>query len=158
MDTTENQEIKSSLILMAENENRIAKLYESYASKFPELKTFLDHIIKEEYQHELWLRSLNEHSKEHKINIIENRFDSNAIKLFSGYLDDCISNVKNISKLEALSTALDTEKALIERKYFEVIDAEDNKEVQNTLNKLKEQTEEHLSQMEKMQQQEKANT
>jgi hypothetical protein len=141
-----NEESKAVKIIekLACNEESIARLYETYADKFPTLGSFWNSLASEEIKHAFWLKSLEEAAKIDPICIEENRFNVIAIQSYTDYLDKELSRIKtqNIQLIEALSITFYIEDSLIESRFFEVFDS-DSQELKNTLMNLIEETTAH---------------
>ena len=130
--------------MLAQNEERIRKLYEAYAEKFSEYQDLWNKLAEEETKHATWIRKLASWVKEGVININKNRFNISAIRTFSNYVDKELTNVKLsfVPLLNALTIASYIEDSIIEHNYFEVFEG-DSLELRNTLLDLANETNKH---------------
>jgi len=129
--------------LLAEHEKAIAELYETYATKFQEHEKFWNSLSREESEHARWLMDLTEKTKEGQVYFNEGRFATEAIKSSLADARRQINKAKeDLSLIGALSTAYYFEVALIEKKYFEVLEG-DSVELKHTLIKLSDATKNH---------------
>ena len=112
--------------LLAQNEERIRKLYEAYAEKFPDYRVFWNDLAGEEAEHAAWIRKLASKAKEGTIIVNKGRFNTAAISTFSNYVDKELTNLKtsSVSLIGALSVALYLEESIIEHNYFEVFEGD----------------------------------
>jgi rubrerythrin len=112
--------------MLARNEEALSRLYRAYADKFPDYKDFWSDLADEEIEHSNWLRGLCPKIQEDSIYFNEGRFKPEAIQTFLNYLERELAKAREQEMLliNALSTALYIEEALIERKYFEVIEGD----------------------------------
>ncbi|MEA3494048.1 MAG: hypothetical protein U9R38_06650 [Candidatus Margulisiibacteriota bacterium] len=130
--------------LMARNEETLASLYNIYAKKFPEHEFFWSDLSKDETSHANWIRLFLEKFKQGEITYNKNRFKKEAIKTFTEYLEKNIGKAKSgeINIIGALSIALDIEKALIEKDFFEIME-KDSESMQQTFASLESATKIH---------------
>ena len=144
--------------LLAEHEKAISDLYESYADKFKEHNDFWLFLSREELEHVGWLMNLTEKIKEGAIYFNEERFAVEAIKTSLAEASRQIAKSKGeLSLIEALSTAYYFEVALIEKKYFEVLEG-DSVELKHTLIKLSEATKVHQNKIKEFLDKERKNS
>ena len=134
---------------MARNEEAVAHLYEAYAQSFPECADFWSDLAVDELTHAEWLRSLAGRAEDAAVYINEDRFKKEAISAFGEYLRDQLARVQSqrLPLITALSVARDVERALIERRFFEVFES-DSVEMKHLLHRLAESVEEHLRKVE----------
>src|SRR4030042_7206429 len=107
--------------MLVEHEETISKLYDAYAKKFPEFKTFWATLSFEESDHAKKIRELIEERKEGHVAFVSEKYDSKAIEASIDYLTQQISRLQteDVSLINALSVALNIEKAIIDGKVFE---------------------------------------
>ncbi|MBN1393341.1 MAG: hypothetical protein JW947_11150 [Sedimentisphaerales bacterium] len=136
---------------MKEHEEVIARLYDCYAGKFPEHRSFWAELSKEEVQHADWIDTLRSRIEEGSEDIVVDRFPVVAIEDSINFINRQITRAADadFELINALSTALDLEKALIENKYFEVFEG-DSKETIRTLASLARSTREHRQRIQEM--------
>jgi rubrerythrin len=130
--------------MLAQNEERLSRLYGVYAEKFPKYRDLWNGLAEEETKHAAWIRKLASWVKEGVIDINADRFNISAIRTFSNYVDKELTNVKtsNVSSINALVIASYIEDSIIEHNYFEVFEG-DSLELRNTLIDLANETNKH---------------
>lgn len=137
--------------LMAKNEEAIASLYNLYSIKFPEYGKFWINLSRDEISHANWIRLFLGKFKQEEITFNKNRFKKEAISSFLEYLKKkrTQAETRDIDIIGALAVALDIEKALIERSFFEIIDA-DSEALKEILSKLTSATVVHQEKVENL--------
>jgi hypothetical protein len=132
--------------LMKKFELVVGDLYNVFAEKFPESSDFWNKLFKEEQTHAYWLETLSLHSSSGKIYFNEGRFNLAPINESIEHVSGIIEKAKRgeMTLLEALAAANDTEQGMIERKYFEVFEG-DSAEFKKTLFQLRKETMEHAA-------------
>jgi len=102
----------------------------------------------EETQHAKWLDSLQSNINESSEKIIVQRFPIAAIETSLRYVNRLIQDAAqpNFTLINAISEALHLEEALIENKYFEVLEG-DSIETKHILNLLSNDTKRHFQQI-----------
>ena len=105
----------------------------------------------EEIEHSLWLTILLGKIEEGLVHFNEDRFEIRAIRGSLNYIKEEIARVQNQKMLlsEALAIALNIEKALIEKGYFQVFEG-DSVELKQVLLNLEAATKEHKDRIEKV--------
>lgn len=141
---------------MKEHEQSLARLYELYAGKFPEYKGFWIELSHEEVQHADWIDKLQADIENSSEDFIVERFPLGAIQRSTEYVKKLAVEAEqpDFVLINALSTALRLEEALIENKYFEVIET-DNIKTKHTLAMLAQSTHEHYQRIRKLWQEHK---
>ncbi len=111
----------TTIEMLAEHEETIGRLYAGYAEIFPEHKAFWVTLAFEESDHAKKIRELIEDRKKGHVMYDAEKYDSKAIKASSDYLRQQIDKCRNeyVSLVNALSVALNIEKAIIDGKVFE---------------------------------------
>ena len=129
---------------MKEHEQSLARLYELYAAKFPEYKGFWTELSHEEVQHADWLDKLQADIEDSSDDFIVERFPLGAIQRSTEFVKQQVdmADQPDFVLINALSTALRLEEALMENKYFEVIET-DSIKTKHTLAMLARETREH---------------
>lgn len=143
---TKQEDPVSLFELLAENEELISRLYEAYAGRFPEHGGFWSALAGEEREHAAWLRDLGGKVTQGALYVDEDRFKREPIRLFRDYVQgelDAARGDEEIALSHALSVALSTEQALLERRFFEVFEA-DSAEMRHVLRELARATDEHV--------------
>jgi len=138
---------KKSLKLLRENEELLSTLYKKYAKKFADHQFFWERLSDDEISHANALKALE---KLAKVTEKKARFNDTEILEFTSYINIHINKAedKNHTIKEAIKTALDIEKDLLEKKFFEIFD-EDSVELKNAIKYLKKSTDSHLKAVEK---------
>ena len=131
------------IALMADNEELISQLYTSYAERFPEHASFWLELAADEREHARWLRQLGSRVEEGSLFVNEERFRLQPIQLFHEYLEAEVHRQGPMPLARALSVALSTEQALIERRFFDVFET-DSVELKHTLRDLASATDKHV--------------
>ncbi len=132
------------LEVMKTHEEVISRLYECYAERFPEHRNFWTKLSKEEIEHANWIDRLRSRIEEGSDAMVVDRFPIAAVKSSIDFVNKQIDKAldANFSLINALSTAIDIEKALLESAYFETFEG-DSKETIRTLAFLASSTREH---------------
>ena len=135
---------------LKEHELAIANLYNVYAEIFPECKDLWMELSREELQHANWLDTLQAGIEESSEDFIVDRFPLKAIEHSIDYVKQLAAKAHQpeFILINALSTALQLEKALIENKYFEVFEG-DSKHTKRTLDRLAQCTQIHYEKLHK---------
>jgi hypothetical protein len=141
---------------MKEHEQSLARLYELYAGKFPEYKGFWIELSHEEVQHADWIDKLQVDIQDSSGDFIVERFPLGAIQRSTEYVKNQADTADrpDFVLINALSTALRLEEALMENKYFEVIETGSTK-TKHTLAMLAQSTLEHYQRIRKLWQEHK---
>jgi hypothetical protein len=130
--------------VMKEHEQSLACLYELYAAKFLDYKGFWIELSLEELQHADWIDKLQADIEDSSEEFIVERFPLGAIQCSTEFVNNqtIAADQPDFVLINALSTALRLEEALIENKYFEVIET-DSAKTKRTLAMLAQSTREH---------------
>ena len=136
---------------MTQHEQALACLYEFYAEKFPECKDFWTDLSREEIQHADWLDTLQTDVGDSSEDFVVERFSLATIEHSLNYVKELTARAKesNFLLMNALSTALQLEKALIENKYFGVLEG-DSAKTKHTLEQLAQSTKIHYEKLYKL--------
>ena len=135
---------KELLEAMREHEQALAHLYGLYAEKYPKCKDFWTGLSLEENLHAAWLDKLWTEIDNGSEDIVVERFPIGAVQRSTEYvkkLEDTV-NQPDFTLVNALSTALRFEEALMENKFFEVCEG-DSVKTKRTLNSLAQSTLQH---------------
>ena len=135
--------------MLATHEEAIGGLYQAYATLFPDHESFWSGLAREETEHARWIRDLASGAAGSAL-LDQKRFRTEAIQTSLDYIRNLTRQAsnQNIELTGALSTSLDIEKALIERKYFEILQG-DSEEVKRTFEALTRSTEAHIERVHK---------
>ena len=138
------------LQMLAANEEAVGKLYETYANKIPEHEEFWFGLAMEEADHANWLLDLITKVNKGSASVYESLFKTEDIQDFHNYLTEQLDRAKQerISFVEALAIALNIEKSLIERKYFQIFEG-GSEEYWHVLEYLASATENHIKVIQK---------
>jgi len=141
---------------MKEHEQSLARLYELYAAKFLEYKGFWTELSLEEVQHTDWIDKLQADIENSSEAFIVERFPLGAIQRSTEFVNKQAieADQPGFVLINALSTAMRLEEALMENKYFEVIET-DNIKTKRTLAMLTRSTLEHYQRIRKLWQEHK---
>jgi len=133
---------------MKEHERVIAQLYEVYARKFPEHGDFWSQLSSEEIQHADRVEKLQVRLEGSEEGFVVERFAIGAVEHSIEYVKGLIDSAAqpDFLLMNALSTAMYLEMALIENKYFEVFEA-DSPGTKQALDALAQDTREHCQRL-----------
>jgi len=133
---------------MKDHELALAELYEVYADKFPEYKDFWTKFSSEEIQHADWINTLQTKVEESPDDFVVERFAIGAVENSTEYIKKLANTARqeDLLLINALSTALHLEQALIEKKYFEVFEG-DSMKTKHILSLLAQSTQKHYEKM-----------
>jgi len=133
------------LKVLMNDELRIGELYKIYSSKFPVYKQFWARLAEQEMAHADNLRFLYEKAEAGEINFSTEKFNLMAMTAFSGYLSRLITEADSgiVTVKGAAAIASDVEKALIEKKAFELFITGDQVFI-SIMKKISSETEEHM--------------
>lgn len=133
---------------MKEHELALAELYEVYAGKFPEYKDFWTKFSGEEFQHADWINTLQTRFEESPEDFVVERFAIGAVENSTEYVKKLANTARQSDMLliNALSTAVHIEQALIEKKYFEVFEG-DSVKTKYVLSLLAQSTQKHYEKL-----------
>ena len=129
---------------MKEHEQALARLYGLYAEKYLDYKNFWMSLSLEENQHATWLERLRSEIENGSENMIVERFPIGAVQRSTEYVKNLedTANQPDFVLVNALSTALSLEEALMESRFFEVCEG-DSVETKRTLDMLAQSTLQH---------------
>jgi rubrerythrin len=133
---------------LAVNEELVGKLYRSFSEKIPEQKDFWEKLSAAEFRHAQWIRGMLNQVKNGTMIYTKSRVKIEAVKSFTAFLNDRIiqANGGEIGPEAAISLAMDIERSLIERKYFEIVEGM-TPEMKKVIKALADETERHYSAM-----------
>ena len=147
----EEDSIKQSpLSLFAENEAKIARLYELYAAKFPEHKKMWLLLANEEKRHAEILRHLEQDLVETDKFAALREHGWQILFYVRDFIDSRIAEAQAeaISVRQALNTSLSLEQSMIEKKSFAVF-LPLSEEISKAMEKLNRETDGHARRLEK---------
>ena len=137
------QKIISALM---DNELAVSELYKVYATRFPEMADFWNHLANDEENHAEWIKTLNEEISKGNMVINPNRFKLPSLQGLYDYIMGLIYKARRddipLTNINALALSKSLEDALIEKRFFEIFET-DSVMLKNVLNKLRIATEKH---------------
>lgn len=138
-----------ALQMLIDHENTISELYTAFADRFVSHRQYWLNIAHEETEHADELRKLFPLADKGNRVLNIARFKPAAINTSLSYLRDQIRQARSgfMTLRDALSTALDLEKAMIERKFFDILDTP-SPEAQSVLITLTDGTQQHVATIE----------
>ncbi|UCB52994.1 MAG: hypothetical protein JSV10_02575 [Candidatus Zixiibacteriota bacterium] len=147
---TAREKQMDAMEMLANHEDAIGGLYKAYAKLFPNHESFWSGLAREETEHATWIRNLATKTEAGSARLDQKRFKIEAIQTSLDYIKNLAAEApgQKIELIDGLSTALDIEKALIERKYFEILQG-DSEEVKRTLEALTRSTKAHVERVQK---------
>jgi rubrerythrin len=136
--------------MLARHEEAMSRLYSAYLKIFPDRKDLWYDLAQEELEHAKWLRDLVPQIEAGSVYFSEKRFRREAIQTSLEYVEVRLAKAQKekIDIKEALSTALDIEKAIIESRYFEVVQGDSGK-LKQTFGDLLASTKAHRDKVQK---------
>ena len=139
------KEAELLLAVLMEHEEWLAELYRAYGERFGEHLDFWMELSHEETYHANWLYDLQHQIADCPDAMVVERFPVTAVETSIKYVKRQIEKAgkPEFKHANALSIALDLETALIENKFFEVLDG-DHLRVKQVLQLLKQDTREHI--------------
>lgn len=148
-------EERSGQVEMAEMLERyeigLAHLYETFAKKVPEHKTFWDEIASEERTHAFLVRNFRSMMESGELEHGPRPFDATLVHKNLESLSKRMDHARRnpLSMADALEAAIEMENNMIERRVFESMD-DDSAELKKVLEALMEGTREHYSKVKEM--------
>jgi len=143
---TEGNDPMTVVEALAEHEEAMSALYNSFAQRYPEVGDLWKTLCAEEYAHGKLLRSLPERVDEAGLQafVAARSIDLDEVRADTKLLVNLaqITAAAGLPLQEAFRTAVHLEGSLIESRVF-VVTAEDSPEVTAVLSTLEEQTERH---------------
>jgi len=133
------------LDLLEAHEHHIKDLYLAYSKTFPEFAAFWNALAQEEASHAALISQLKKKAVEKGIEVSVKRFKPELLKTTINYLKREAQKAKNkkVDIMYAMTNALEIEKSMIEREYFEVMNM-DPEDLKKALAYLSESTKRHV--------------
>ncbi len=136
---------KKIIELMVKLELLLAKLYKTFAVKFPVYKDFWQGLAKEERMHAGWVKKLYQAEKKDMVAFSEGKVKTYTLNTFIENLEKVIQQAENeeMELKKAIAYTLDFEMALIEKNvftHFEIV--EEN--MKGIMTKLANETRKHI--------------
>lgn len=131
--------------LLAQNESVLGELYRSYAALLPAQAEAWNGLAEEEELHAAWLRRLLPKLEAGTVTFEPARFKPRAIENSIASVRERLAaaGAKTPTEREALGTALELERSLLENGYFTILEA-DAEELRRTFEQLTRSTRNHL--------------
>lgn len=134
-----NSDQKELVELFVKQEFLIGTLYKLFAKRYPDYKEFWTEMAIEEYQHASLIQRITETDSTDKFNFSQGELRSSSLTASMKFIENIISEFKNNTDFpitQAVSIALQLEKALWEKKVFEFFegDSEEVRKIMNSLN------------------------
>jgi hypothetical protein len=141
---TEARHSLSMMAMLVIHEDLVAQLYEAYAQLLPEYEGFWSQLVREEVQHTNLLCSVG--GKD----VSKRDLTLKGLDTSLEYMKVLLANAQrqNMSIRMALSTALQVENSLIEKKLFEVYEGDDA-ELRSVFSNVTQGTYTHIARIEK---------
>lgn len=141
---------KSILGLFAENEEKVARLYEIFSRKIYGYKGYWAKMAKEEFEHATLLEKLEKDFQGGDEYFDLKNYSKEIIENIGYFLDAKIREAKinHISQKEALEIAMRIEQSLLEDKSFEIFHPKE-KRITKILLKLNQDSKHHLQKLKK---------
>ena len=136
---------------LREHELALAHLYGVYAEVFHEWKDFWLGLANDEHEHAEWIEALGAEVANGVESFVTVRFRVQAVEQSIGYVRQLAvtASEPDFILINALSIALQLERGLLERKYFEVFGG-DSAETKKALTMLAEGTRSHYEKLHKL--------
>ena len=140
---------KDALQMLIKHELAIADLYAAYAERYPDHRDYRLLLSSEEKDHADAIRNVLEVADQNQSGLKTSGFKPAAVNTSIAYLEDLTKAAQTtpVPIGDALSSALDLEKAMIERKFFDIFDTP-SPVAQETLMILTQGTEKHVATIE----------
>ena len=141
-------EVDELIQYLQKYELSIAKLYETFATILPESRIEWTVFANEERLHEKWINSLHSLVKDEKLSVEKTRFTVQGTKIAIDFVERQIDNTikHNIDQKQALNTAINIEKSLLENAFLKVFKLGDPK-AKKIRTRLEEATKDHLERL-----------
>jgi len=112
--------------LLAAHEAAIADLYRAYAEKLPDRREFFDRLAADEVTHARQITGFAQGVKTGSVSINPGRFSEQTIFASLDHVRKQVEQARktNVSLVDALSISADIENAMIERRFFDVLEGD----------------------------------
>ncbi|MDD4869725.1 MAG: ferritin family protein [Kiritimatiellae bacterium] len=134
----------SILDVLIQNEEAVGSLYKACALKFPDFAEFWQRLVMEEKAHADILRELAKQLKTQQVFLNERKFNVTGVRTTINHVNKQRQLVEagSVTLLQVTAIALDIERSIIDREYFEVFET-DSLSMKKEFEALKEHTSEH---------------
>ena len=135
--------------LLSSHEEAIGRLYSAYAGKFPLYADFWRTLAQEEQKHSAAIITLKSKVDAGALSADMVKFKSELLKTMLIYINNELNKAESggMPLIQALSTARDIEKSMIERRCFEVFKG-DPDELKTVLDEMTLETKRHIEKIE----------
>ncbi len=135
---------------LSAQETAIASLYAVFGKALPDMQSFWGSLVEEEQAHAAVIWKLAELCETSDAQINTHAFNIETIQTNIDYLTRQAAHVaaNGTTAVKALSLAVDTERGLIDKQFFRIVDSKDF-DFAKELKAIEEHTAEHLSRVEK---------
>lgn len=139
------------IALLQQQENLLAKLYQTFAQKFPEHEDFWNQLAREEEKHAGWLEQLRAATGKKIVLFNEGRTKTYTLETFVQGLKEKLNRAEadGFDARQALACAIDLERCLIEKNVFSLFEGMTEK-ASRVMKFLAKETREHLDLAEKL--------
>lgn len=137
--------------LMLKQETLLAKLYRTFAQKFPGYEELWNKLAREEEKHAGWLDQLRAASEKKVVLFSESRIKTYTLETFVQGLKEKLNRAEadGFDARQALACAIDLERCLIEKNVFSLFEGMTEK-ASRVMKFLAKETREHLDLAEKL--------
>ena len=148
MQTDEMNEI---ILAIQQHELSLARMYQEFAKSHPDHHQFWSQLAREEDMHAQWIESLGSHYHKGHIGKSGVKLNRQALRTSISHIEKQTESSRNgdLSLLNAVSIALDIEKSMIDKQFFEIFDLGDAK-FDRIRAGLKKETLKHRQNLEKL--------
>ncbi len=131
-------------------EETLAKIYRLFAKRFPANRDLWSRMAEEEGIHAKWIHDLYGQVEEGSVRLGEDGFRVEGIQLFLDYAEERFKEAQEgkLPFLHALDIALDLESALLERKFYQIFEA-DSEALEQAFEDMDRQIQEHARRISK---------
>lgn len=133
---------------MADHERVVARLYDTFATMFPEQSEYWSTVASEELRHAAWVSELAHLIEHGTITFAQDRFPLGQIDESIKYVEQLIhrANHDQVGLNESFEEALGLERRMLEHGFLDVLDS-DSQKLKEVLIRLREETQSHVDQM-----------
>ena len=148
MSLSDEQDLVIALLTL--HEELLGKMYDTYAERFKDLKEVWKRLAGAERGHAKMLDGLRSKIKKGELSFNQDRFELEGMRTSLVHLETKVAEASTINTvLEALRTALEFEKGILERRYYKVADG-DHPEMRSIFMLLAIDTELHRDEIQKL--------
>ncbi len=131
-------------------EETLSEMYRLFAQRFHAHQEMWSGMAEEERGHARWIRDLYGKVEEGSVRLGEDHYRAEGIQYFLDYAAARLEEARgdNLSSAHALDMALDLESGLLERKFFEIFEA-DSEELKRAFEDMEKQIQAHTERIRK---------